>query len=264
MTMMQLSILLATLVVLAGAGIFELVRRKKLRKATFAAYHVIAVYRKILQQGIPVMARDGLLLGAIRHHGFLPFDDDPDVMIADRDFERLMKADLSPYYVQFRSSYPRPDRHSGFPYTDSFAVRLRGCPDKVLDGTILFRDEEQSARAGEAIYALGYRLYGRKEAELFYTAYGHARDEDPMYYMKERDLFPLRAHAFYGGWIYVPNNAEQLLREHFGQDVFTVMFDKKSGKRVAIGPPPNPARKLDMSFYRRLEESAEPSRTVEK
>jgi hypothetical protein len=259
MTITQLSILLVALAGLAGAGVLALVRRRELRKTTLVAYHAIAAYRKILEQGIPVMARDGMLLGAIRHHGFLPFDDDPDVMIADRDFERLMRADLSPYYVQFRSSFPRPDKHNGFPYTDSFAVRLRGWPHKVLDGTVLFRDEERSARAGEGIYALGYRLYGRNESELFYSAYGHARDEDPMYYMNERDLFPPIAHPFYGGQVYVPNNAEKLLREHFGQDVFTVMFNKKSGRREAVGPPPNPARRLDMNLYRRLEE-AESSR----
>jgi hypothetical protein len=242
---------------LAGAAAFVLVRRRRgLRKATLTAYHVVAVYGKILEQGIPVMARDGMLLGAVRHHGFLPFDDDPDVMIADRDFERLMDADLSPYYVRFCSTYPRPQRHSGFPYTDGFSVRLPGWPYKVLDGTVLFRDEERSARAGEGVYALGYRLHGRKEAELFYSAYGHSRDEDPMYYMKERDLFPLRTQPFYGGEVYVPNNAERLLREHFGQDVFSVMFDKKSGKRVVVGPPPIPPRKLDMDLYRRLGQGA--------
>lgn len=234
--------------------VFAWIRKKRdLRQTTITVFHATRAYKKILDLDIPLMARDGMLLGAVRHHGFIPFDNDPDVMIAEEDFERLMNANLSPYHVKFCSSNTRPNTHNRFPFTDGFSVRVRDWPHKVLDGTILLKDEERSVKAGEVVYALGYKLYGRKETEFFYTAYGHAQDEDPMYYMKKRDIFPLRRQPFYEGFVYIPNNSEKLLEEHFGRDVFQKMFNKKTGKTVALGPMPCTPKRLDMKLLKRLE-----------
>lgn len=53
---------------------------------------------------IPYMLFAGSALGAVRHHGFIPWDDDLDVALLREDYDRLMGLDISEwndaYYLQ--------------------------------------------------------------------------------------------------------------------------------------------------------------------
>lgn len=64
-----------------------------LRKAQLRMVEILKEVDKICRRhNIPYYLEGGTLLGAIRHHGFIPWDDDLDISVLKKDFPRLKKA----------------------------------------------------------------------------------------------------------------------------------------------------------------------------
>ena len=67
-----------------------------LRNAQLRMLHILEVVDQICrEEGIPYWMDAGTLLGAVRHKGFIPWDDDLDICILRKDFHRFRKAALS-------------------------------------------------------------------------------------------------------------------------------------------------------------------------
>lgn len=77
----------------------------KLRNAQLEMLEVLVEFSRICKENnITWWLDSGTLLGAARHKGFIPWDDDVDVMVAPKDYRRLRRILLrdrnSPYFYQ--------------------------------------------------------------------------------------------------------------------------------------------------------------------
>lgn len=74
-------------------------------------FRVLRVFKSICeQQGLTCFLIGGSLIGAVRHHGFIPWDDDIDVSMPLEDFLRVQELEsLLPEGIEFHSERTDPD-----------------------------------------------------------------------------------------------------------------------------------------------------------
>ena len=79
--------------------------------------HVLQEVIRVLDElNIPYYMQGGTMLGAIRHKGFIPWDDDVDLGIPREDYQRLLElvADRLPENLQLRTYDDESDHHYYF------------------------------------------------------------------------------------------------------------------------------------------------------
>ncbi|SFG64058.1 LicD family protein [Oribacterium sp. WCC10] len=83
------------------------------REIQLAEYDMLKVLVELFEKNhIEYILCGGTLLGAVRHNGFIPWDDDIDILVPRRDYERLKKlAWKEPMIGKYKLSIPGMDKH---------------------------------------------------------------------------------------------------------------------------------------------------------
>lgn len=78
--------------------------------------YLLEVDRICKKHGIRYFLAGGTLLGAVRHHGFIPWDDDADVMMLREDFDRFMEVakDELPGNIFIQTSETEAGNHNAY------------------------------------------------------------------------------------------------------------------------------------------------------
>lgn len=224
-----------------------------LRRQQLVMLEMVKVLDKICKKhNIPYFLYGGTLLGAVRHNGFIPWDDDLDVGLMRRDYQRLMNVlpdELPPHiilqtnqtdknYFYFfaklrdtrsfldEGAYDRAFKYRGI-FIDIFPFDKLQLPLQRLKlqsyAYTLYRNGNGSETALRKIRALTWfnrcvsfpvlRVISKLTGGKTLT-YDFGIPFHIVY--NEKDIFPLTTHEFEGIQLSVPGDSDHMLRSQFG------------------------------------------------
>lgn len=183
------------------------------REATRELYKLMADITSLFeQQGIEYWITCGTLLGAVRHQGVIPYDDDVDVCFWQKDLDKV-KA-LKPQLQKIGYDMYQ-DRASLKIYkTDGVPLRPKRSSFKIADGLWFVRHKRERFPCMD-LYA------SEKRGPVIHYHLAKARELFPKKFYQDGEIYPLKKYTFGPLTVWGPQKPEGLLQRSYGHDATT-------------------------------------------
>jgi lipopolysaccharide cholinephosphotransferase len=188
---------------------------KELYKAMNVAHKIL------LDNNIIYYATGGTLLGAVRHKGIIPWDDDLDLEVGYKDFEKLLSRKVRDQFRKY--GYKIKKQHSGEDPKEEYSwVKLRKIDKKSTGINIDFFPTKIIV-----------------EKERFRTMFSSdiVAEWWPKHYFYMDELLPLREVNFGDGKILIPNKPEPYLKRGYGNDWDKVGYITMDKEHFSLDKP---------------------------
>lgn len=200
-----------------------------LRQCQLADAELLRIVHEILQKHkLQYWLDYGTLLGAVRHKGFIPWDDDLDICMTREEFNKalqILPAELEKFNITFK--YTNPGRIAISIWKAGLILDIF-CVDSVNADTVKNKADLRNQTIEFRKYYTKHRNQDLTELDKVRgKIIGPACGENPMWYHSvescadrtvydNNTIFPLKTIEFEGYQFFAPNDCDVYLREYYG------------------------------------------------